>query len=102
MRLYRMEWQVQISAKNNIVNRFTKCVNRFKQQEDKSNDLWWLIQFSIYLNQFNWARDEDWYDSDSYESIQYKSEKIHDTSQALLNRFNNDTVQKLVNWCIRS
>jgi len=31
----------KIAAKNNIVNRFTKCVNRFRQQEDKPDDDWY-------------------------------------------------------------
>jgi hypothetical protein len=35
----------KISHKNNIVNRFTKCVNRFRQQKYKSETY------------------EDWYDS---------------------------------------
>jgi len=73
----------KILAKNNIVNRFTKCVNRFRQLKDKQDDNEdWYASESIQM-----FPDEDWYDSKSYESIQPKSESFHDTIQHNLNRF---------------
>jgi len=43
-----IQWggKCKILAKDNIVNRFTKCVNRFRHQEDKPDEY------------------DDWYDLD--------------------------------------
>ena len=60
----------KISAKNKMVNRFTKCVNRSRQLNDKQDELWRLIHIRHLLNQFK-----------------YSWKKI-DTIQILMNRFN--------------
>jgi len=57
-------------AKNNIVNRFTKCVNRFRQLNNNQDGLWRLIHIIHLLNRFICSRV-----------------KI-DTIQILMNRFN--------------
>ena len=91
--------------KNNRLNRFTKCMNRFRQQEDRpekyegwydsgyiwvdsSVPRWRLIRFKLCVNRFNaiqrvlWddsSKKETmhrWIDSDCDESIQTDSKWI--------------------------
>jgi len=101
--------KTKFSHKNNRLNWFTKCLNRFRQQKDRPEnmkddmiqDIFELIQ--VYP-------DEDWFDSnfvwiDSmqvrefcetiqakkiwciHESIQIDVESIHMKSETLVNRF---------------
>jgi len=44
------------------------------------------------------AHDEDWNDSNYFESIQHKSESFHDTIQTILNRFRDDKIQNFMKW----
>jgi hypothetical protein len=77
----------KISAKNSRVSRFTYCVNRFRQLNDKPDEQWSLIlirhklnrfktpQMKIdtiqtLMNQFNQIQRVSWYDSLKFESIQ--------------------------------
>jgi len=77
----------KISAKNNRVNRFTYCVNRFRQLNDKSDKQWSLIcirhklnrfkspqvkidTIQTLMNRFNQSQRVSWYDSLKFESIQ--------------------------------
>jgi len=99
--IYIIGWQVQ-NFGHNIVNRFTKYVNRFRQQKkqaiwpmkiDTIHYIFESIQLSLgwRLIRFGllWI---DW--------VQV-GEK-HDTIRANLNRFTCDTIQKLVNRIIGS
>jgi len=77
----------KISAKNNWVNRFTYCVNRFKQLNDKPDEQWRLIRIrhklnrfkspqmkidtiQTLMNRFNQSQRVLWFDSKTFESIQ--------------------------------
>jgi len=42
------------------------------------------------------AQDEDWNDSNYFESIQHMSESFHDTIQTILNRFKGDKIQNFM------
>jgi len=42
----------KILAKNNIVNRFIKCLSQLRQLKDKPDELWRLIRIRQYLNWF--------------------------------------------------
>jgi hypothetical protein len=119
-----IEWcgKCKNSAKNNIVNRFTKCVNQFRQQKDKPDELWrmilqcifesiqlspeWrLIRFrqhridSAYVREFLWNNSSKtelshlWIDSEYCETIHPKSETLGDTIQTYLNRLKHDKPQ---------
>jgi len=84
----------KISAKNNIVNRFTKCVNRFRQLNDKQDDFedwyasgtiwidsnipgWRLIWFKLLWIDSIRVKKFLWYDSIKFESIEsWKKENL--------------------------
>ena len=42
------------------------------------------------------AQDEDWNDSNYFESIQHKSKRFHDTIRTVLNRFRRDKIQNFM------
>lgn len=42
------------------------------------------------------VHDEDWNDSNYFESIQHKSERFYDTIQTILNRFRSDKIQNFM------
>jgi len=86
------------SAKNNIVNRFTKCVNWFRQQKYKPG--WRMMWFkSLWIDSMQ-DRKNSWHESAKNESIQgwcksnfvepflLNSEASDDTIHIFLNRFN--------------
>ena len=99
------------SPKNNIVNRFINCVNRFRKQGDKPDGLWWFIRFrhnmnwfkmprmkieaiQIILNWFNISHKvlmiqfrQIWLDSKYHVTIHTMYETLGDTIQAKVNRF---------------
>jgi len=77
----------KISAKNNRVNRFTYCMNRFRELNDKPDEQWKWIRIRHKLNRFksplmkidtiqtlmnqvNQSHRVLWYDSLTFESIQ--------------------------------
>ena len=78
------EGKCKISYKNNYMNRFTKCVNRFRLINDKAGKKKNGMKIDTHQEIFESIQnpqDGDWYDSDQNESIQWKSESFHDTFQ---------------------
>jgi hypothetical protein len=101
--------KTKFSHKNNRVNRFTKCLNRFRQQKDRpekyegwydsrhiwvdsSVPRWRLNQFKLCMNRFNASQRVLWDDSSKKETMHTwidsnRCESIHMKSKTLLNRF---------------
>jgi hypothetical protein len=99
----------KILHKNNLVNWFTKWVNRFTQQKTTQECMkdetiqwmsesiqvspWWrMIRFNLQMNRFSASQRVLWDDSDWNESVQvwYNSrscESIHLYSETYMNRF---------------
>ena len=90
--------KTQFSHKINRLNRFTKCLNWFRQQ-NQTREVWRMIQFKTKLSRFKWTQDEDWYDSNFLwidsrqvrefcETIQTEKRRfIHESIQVDMNRF---------------
>ena len=80
----------KISVKNNKVNRFTYCMNRFRQLNDKLDEQWSLFRIKhklnrfkspqmkidtiqTLMNRFNQSQSVSWYESLKFESIQARN-----------------------------
>ena len=101
--------KTKFSHKNNRLNRFTKCLNRFRQQKDRlekyegwydSRYIWVdsnvprgrLNRFKLRVNRFDASQRVLWDDSRKKETMHIwidsdRCESIHMKSEALLNRF---------------
>jgi len=101
--------KTDFSHRHNRVNRFTKWVNRFRQQKTTHNCMkdetiqcmcesiqvsrrWRLIRVNLLMNRFNVSQRVWWDDSNWNESIQVwidsgRYESIHQKSETLMSRF---------------
>jgi len=97
--------KTQFSHNFKRFNRFTKCLNQFREQKDIQRSMkddtiqsifesiqmypeWRLIRFKLCMNRFNASQNVLWDDSNRHTWIDSnRCESIHMKSETLLNRF---------------
>jgi len=74
-------------------------VNQFKHLKDKPIDNLDTMKIDMYHTRFesiHKSQDEDWNNSNYFESIQSKSERFYDMIQDFFNRFKCDMIQNIM------